>query len=103
MREHGFCQSHAASVGECQHGDNDPILEAGGVVYAACLAWLRRIRDRILCIRSAAVDWPDITMMIKIGCLTKNVCGKVSHRLIEPMFLLRPRTKRPRSTVTAAG
>jgi peptidoglycan/LPS O-acetylase OafA/YrhL len=57
----------------------------------------------IICARSISVDWAGFPVMVILTLAGSAIAGQITHLLIEQPLLLRLRTRRPVSTITAPG
>jgi exopolysaccharide production protein ExoZ len=80
------------------------LLAAGNASYATYLTHGFVVPGVfILCFRSISLDWAGLGATIIVSLVVSAVVGHVTHLLVEQPVLLRLRTRRPISTLPAAG
>jgi exopolysaccharide production protein ExoZ len=80
------------------------LLAAGNASYATYLTHGFVVPAVfILCAKSISVDWAGVTATIILSLVISLIVGQAVHHFIEQPLLLRLRTRRPISTITAPG
>jgi peptidoglycan/LPS O-acetylase OafA/YrhL len=75
----------------------------GNAFYAAYLTHGFVISVAFILCRSIPVDWAGLAATITIGFVVSAMVGQRTHHLVEQPLLLRLRTRRPVSTMSAPG